>query len=174
MNASAAIALTLAAAISFAAVASLQHRSASTAGDPGLSAMWLLARLARRLLWIAGFGAHAVGTGLHAVALRFGALSLVQPLLVTSLVFALRAALDRVTVSRRTLLAAALTTGGLAVFLLAAHPPAGQSSPDLDGAATVLIVGLTLTLTCLVAERHVGARGCARCCSGWPPAPCTG
>ncbi len=51
--------------------------------------MRLLVRLARRPLWIVGLFAHAVGTGLHAVALRFGALSLVQPLLVISLVFAL-------------------------------------------------------------------------------------
>lgn len=47
-------------------------------------------RLARRPLWIVGFLAHAVGTGLHAVALRFGALALVQPLLVNVVLSAVR------------------------------------------------------------------------------------
>src|SRR5215467_13061974 len=48
----------------------------------------LIIDLMRRPLWLVGIGATVAGLGLQVVALAFGPLLLVQPLLVTALPFA--------------------------------------------------------------------------------------
>jgi hypothetical protein len=99
----------------------------------------------RHPLWIVGMVTESVGFALHAVALHSGPITLVQPLLVTGLIFALpvrqlieRRRPDAVEIAWATLLA-----GGLAVFLLSAtpgHGPAG--APDtVPTIVTVVVVG---------------------------------
>ena len=82
--------LALAAALLFALGTVLQQKAASTSPRrrraPGAG---LLLRMARRPVWLAGIAADAFGFVAQAVALTIGRLAVVQPLLVTSVVFAL-------------------------------------------------------------------------------------
>ena len=88
----------------------------------------LLVDLARRPVWLIGVGATIAGLGLQVVALGFGPLILVQPLLVTALPFAsffaavlVGGRLDRVIV-----VGAFTCVGGLSAFLLLARPTGGS------------------------------------------------
>ncbi len=133
------------------AVASvLQHRAGRGNDAP-------LRRVFRHPLWIVGSVAGIAGFGLHVVALSIGALSLVQPLLVSGLLFALPLglALDHRAIRFIDVGAAAAVVGGLAIFQLTARPSEGRSVANLSvlgwcTAAAVTIVALGL----LFAARH--------------------
>jgi drug/metabolite transporter (DMT)-like permease len=144
-----AVLLALAAALAFATGTVVQHRVA--ADSPTETTRGSLAGLLRRLLrhpaWLAGQGAAAVGVLLHAAALRSGQVVVVQPLLSAGLVLALgigaivdRRHPDRPLPDRGQWAAAALVAVGLAVFLVAAHPSAGQGSAP-SGPLTACVVG---------------------------------
>ncbi|WP_312884457.1 DMT family transporter [Nocardia barduliensis] len=107
VDAVATITLALLSALLFAVSAALQQGAArQAAAGTGQGRFLLIAAIARRLLtdrrWLAGQGANVAGFVVHAFALRFGAIAVVQALLVVQLLFALPfAALRR----RRALLA---------------------------------------------------------------------
>jgi len=126
------ILLALAASFVFALGTVLQHRAAASTPDEEAGA-GLLLRLARRPVWLAGMAADAVGFVFHAAALGAGRLVLVQPLLATSLVFALPlgAALDHRRISRGEFRAAVVVTAGLIVFLAVADPSGGHDDAPL-------------------------------------------
>ncbi|MDA8062879.1 MAG: hypothetical protein M0T80_10725, partial [Actinomycetota bacterium] len=96
-----AIAIALVAAATYALATALLHRSAQLAelARPGPvpggnrtkgAAIWpFVSNNLRHPLWIVGMLVEAVGFSLHALALHSGPIILVQPLLVTGLVFAL-------------------------------------------------------------------------------------
>jgi drug/metabolite transporter (DMT)-like permease len=121
------------AAFLFAAAAALQQRAAHRHpppprdhgdGPPRRTAvfvsLWrLIQRLVREPLWLAGWTTNLFGFGAQALALRFGSVALVQPLLVTQLLFALpmAAAWQRRRPAARDWIWAALICGGLVVFL---------------------------------------------------------
>jgi drug/metabolite transporter (DMT)-like permease len=88
--------------------------------------------LLRNPLWLAGWGALACGFIFQALALHAGQMSVVQPLLVTELVFAL--ALRRIWLRQPirgvTWWAAALTCVALSLFLSAAEPAGGTQNPS--------------------------------------------
>ena len=117
------------AALLFAASASLQQHAAHQSvpgGDvrPGRTAvfvgLWRLIRhLVRRPLWIVGWCVNLVGFGVQAIALHFGSVALVQPVLVTQLLFTLpmAAAWQRRRPGVRDWGSAGLICGGLGVFL---------------------------------------------------------
>lgn len=121
----------------------LQHRSAGQAPAGRGLRLGLLARLARRPMWLAGLLAAGIGLVLNAFALSRGGLAVVQPLLLTGLLFALplSLALER----RRPQLAewawAALLVAGLAGFLVIARPSAGYVPSDTDALGTVIAAG---------------------------------
>jgi hypothetical protein len=126
--------LALLSALSFAASTVVQHRAASAVEvAPGRAApARLLVRLLRTPAWLAGQGAAVAGFVLHGLALRAGAVTLVQPLLASGLVLALAlgALVDRRHPGRRlpTRLqwaAAGAAALGVAVFLVGAAPAPG-------------------------------------------------
>lgn len=151
------------AAFAFAASNALRHRSA--ADLPPLRTLQLLAvgrfslRMLRHPVWLAGMAADSGGIALHALALHNGPLTLVQPVLVSGLLFALplRRWLDRRPPSRRELAWAGVLTVALVVFLLVATPrDTGTSSPDVIP-AVVATVALALALVaCVVVWRLAG------------------
>jgi drug/metabolite transporter (DMT)-like permease len=127
-----AVSLSLLAAFLFAAAASLQQHGAQVAnhslppqraGGRVRSAVAPLPALARRLVrsrvWLAGWATNLVGFLTQAAALHFGSVALVQPLLVTQLLFALpmATAWRRRRPSRLAWSSAAAITGGVVVFL---------------------------------------------------------
>jgi hypothetical protein len=103
-------------------------------------------------LWLLGIVAEVAAVTLHMVAVNVGALSVVQPLLTLGLVVALplQAVLGR-PVTRRALLAAALTVAGLAVFL-AVQPTVDSRYPQ---SFTEWLPGLLLAATVAVAALGV-------------------
>ncbi|MEV6323857.1 DMT family transporter [Nocardia sp. NPDC051787] len=94
VDAVATVTLALLAAFLFAVSAALQQGAARQAAtDSGQGRFLLIATIARRVItdhrWLAGQGANVAGFAVHAVALRFGGIAVVQALLVVQLLFAL-------------------------------------------------------------------------------------
>jgi drug/metabolite transporter (DMT)-like permease len=140
-----AILLALLGSILFAVAAVAQQRAAAET-TPGT--LGLLGRLARRPLWLAGTGADSLGYVAQAAALGLGALLVVQPLLATSLLFALPlgAALSGRSLRARDWAWAIILTVGLAVFLVAGNPTQGSDHAPLRtwalaAAALVPVIG---------------------------------
>jgi drug/metabolite transporter (DMT)-like permease len=111
----------------------LMTQHAASAGVTGkLSGRQLVAFLVRQPLWLLGWVAAAAGFGFQALALHFGSLSIVQPVLVTELVFAL--VLRRLWIGQDVTalawIAAVVTVLALAVFLAAAQSHGGHPRPD--------------------------------------------
>ena len=99
---------------------------------PGGEKGWQLVRyLLRQPLWLFGWIAAVGGFAFQALALHNGPLSVVQPLLVTELVFAL--VLRRVwihqDIARSAWISALVTFVALAVFLTVAEPQGGHPTP---------------------------------------------
>jgi len=100
--------------------------------DPGQSKGWRFVRyLVSNPLWLFGWVALAGSFVFQAVALHNGQMSVVQPLLVTELVFAL--VLRRLWIRQRirdiTWWAAAVTCGALALFVAVSEPTGGHAQP---------------------------------------------
>jgi drug/metabolite transporter (DMT)-like permease len=116
--------------------------------DPGL-----LRGLAHRPLWLIGMVATGAGLALQLVALAFAPLLVVQPLLVTSLMFAgaISARLERRPLDRVMVAGSLVCVAGLAGFLLVARP-GGDSEGFTAGTKPLpLAIGLaTLTVVALV------------------------
>lgn len=89
--------LALGAAVVFGTATALQHRAASGVLPAGAGSGLLLMRLLRSPGWLTGICLSGVAFALHVAALHQGPLTLVQPIVVTTTVFAVlaRAALDR-------------------------------------------------------------------------------
>jgi len=124
--------LALVAAFLFAMASVLQQRAASTVPDEDALRASLVARLVKQPMWLAGFGLDALGYVVQAVALAFGTLIIVQPLLVTMLLFALplgaRYAGRRL--ERTDWRWALVLTVGLVLFLVIGDPTAGLDRGD--------------------------------------------
>jgi len=164
------------AAALFAVAAALQHRSGAPAPgapapgapvgqdpggqDPGGGLFAFAVRTLRHPLWIAGALASLAGLGLHALALREGPLTLVQPLLVSGVIFALplRQVLERHRPRPAELAWAAALALGLAVFILAATPPGSPAQPADPGPALICaaVIGLGLPACVAVSRRATG------------------
>ena len=82
------VALALTAALLFALGTVLQQRAGLQTPPRGSGAR-LLVEMARRRVWLAGIAADALGFAAQAAALTIGRLTVVQPLLAASVVFAL-------------------------------------------------------------------------------------
>ena len=81
--------LALTAAFLFAVAATLQQKGALNLGGVSLASPASLLRLVGQTMWLLGTLALLVGYVFQAAALDRGRLSIVQPLLVTTVVFAL-------------------------------------------------------------------------------------
>jgi drug/metabolite transporter (DMT)-like permease len=139
------IVLALVAALLFALGTVLQQRAGLEKPSEGGSS-GLLLRMARRPVWLAGILADAFGFLAQAAALGIGRLAVVQPLLVSSVVFALPlgARLTRQRVRRIDVGAAILVVGALIVFLTIANPSGGRDDAPVGqwlvaGGACVLV-----------------------------------
>jgi hypothetical protein len=125
------IGFALAAALSNAVHLMTQH--AASAGLTKQDRGWrLVSFLIRQPLWLLGWVAAAAGFGFQALALHAGPLSIVQPVLVTELVFALllRRFWVRQDIATTAWTAALVTCAALTVFLSAAEPHGGVLHPS--------------------------------------------
>jgi hypothetical protein len=155
--------LSLCAALAFAGSSSLKHVSAGDAPDAqslhfGKIARFIRATLSHRL-WLGGILCDVVGVALQILALHLGALSIVQPLLVAGLVFALglRQLHDHHHVTKRQIAWATTLTGALAGFLLVSGIRSAPSDPTAADRLPALVaagVGCVLVLACIELGRR--------------------
>jgi drug/metabolite transporter (DMT)-like permease len=156
MSAVMAVCLGLVAAALFGAASVLEERSTKQVPRrPALSPQ-LLADLVRRPLFLAAIGVNVAGCGLQIAALHFGSLTLIQPLLVLSLLFAV--VIASVAIRRRPpdavlLAGVACCAVGIGGFLAVARPHGGTSTAG-PAAVLPLVAGLAAVLAgCLAAAR---------------------
>lgn len=158
-----AIGVALAAAVAFGGSTALMHYSASGAPETLTGTKALLQHLVVQRRWLLGMAASLAGLGLHAVALHLGSLALVQPLIVTGLVFSFvfRAALDRKLPSGHVIAWVVVTAAGLALFLVVASSTRSHAGVSQSGAAIMLGAGVVVAASAFMAStraspRHVG------------------
>ena len=154
------IALALAAAVTSAlGIVIRQRATLEIPQDEGVSTT-MFKKLLRNRLWWAGTAVAASGYGFQALALTWGSLILVQPLLVSALLFALpmsaRMAHRRVTT--HDWVWALVLTFGLATFVTLARVQSGnyRPLPAVWILATVLCV--TVVLVCVVGGARTEGR----------------
>ncbi len=145
-----AIPFAVAAGACFAAAGVLQQL-ASRSGHGDLAGRELAWALVRDRTWLGGIGLAVVSYGFQSVALAFGPLSLVQPLMVAELIFALpiAARMHHVRIRGRTVLGALAVAGGLALGVLAGAPT--QSDPVASLSSWLFVIGGAAGLSVLAA-----------------------
>lgn len=159
----------LGSACGFAVSTSLQHRAASLPAASGLRLGRLLRILAQRPSWLIGLATGGVAVVLHAVAVRHGALIVVQPLVVTGIVLALpvRAALDRTLPSLSDLTWVVVTVSGITLLVVSANPTsAGRGPVALRGLGVVVVGVLAIMALSQAGLRAASARGRGLCLGG--------
>lgn len=134
------VALALLAGFLFAIGSVLQQRG--TMQEPGADALraGFILRLLRRPIWLLGVVADGAGYVAQAAALGVGRLVVVQPLMVSSVVFALPLGvwLTGQRVGRREIAGAGAVVAGLTVFMVVSNPSGGRADAPFS---TWLIAG---------------------------------
>lgn len=135
---------TLFASLSNAVSGVLERKAAGTPQASDLFSPHFISALLRQKLWIIGEGFNILGFLLQAVALKFGTLSVVQPLMVTNLIFLLIILYWRfgVPMTRREWGGGLAICVGLGALLAIANPRGGHA---------VFNGGAWLITSCLVA-----------------------
>jgi drug/metabolite transporter (DMT)-like permease len=162
------IVLALAAALFFAFGTVLQQRAGLEKPTESKGA-GLLVQMAKRPVWLAGIAADALGFVCQAVALAIGRLAVVQPLLVSTVVFALPlgAKFTGQKVKRIDVGAAFLVVIALIAFLTIADPSGGGDDAPLGqwlvtgGICAAICVPLVLLGQRGPAPRRAAALGTA-------------
>ncbi|SDG98357.1 DMT family transporter [Klenkia brasiliensis] len=151
--------LALLSACAFAVSTVVQHRAATVAGQdlPQGAVLRLVGKLVRNKAWIGGQAAALSGFCLHAAALKFGPVVVVQPLLSGGLVISLalgalvdRRHPDRLLPEKGQWIAAGVVAVTLGLFVVSARPDHGgafaRPGPLLvcvgAAAATMLVAAL--------------------------------
>ena len=147
--------LALVAAFFFALAATLQQKGAL---EGGISADSLrsLVQLVRSRWWLVGTIALLVGYVIQAIALDHGRLAIIQPLLVTTVVFALPLGyfLTQQEVGRREIFGAAVVVAGLALFTIFGAPSTGNDDAPNDEWAIALVVVVVASTVLMVLGRR--------------------
>jgi drug/metabolite transporter (DMT)-like permease len=158
-----AVVFALAAAFSNAVNLITQHKA--SVGGPQREKGWRLALyLPRQPLWLLGAAAAVGSYAFQALALHNGPMSVVQPLLITELVFVL--VLRRVwihqDVARAAWAAVLVVCVALGVFLAAAEPTGGNPAPaPADWLSAGLVFGAAIAALAVLGTRGPPARRAA-------------
>jgi uncharacterized membrane protein len=135
--------LAILAAIFFALAATLWQRASMAMGvEAGDSKAF--ARLLTNRVWLLGLLAQILGVVLQAAALDRGRVAIIQPLLVTTIIWAMPLGyfLTHQTIVRRHIVGAALVVVGLAVFASVGDPAGGvDNAPTSEWIAAFLLLG---------------------------------
>ena len=142
--------LALVAAFLFALAAALQQKGALNLPTISLAQPMSLVRLVGETTWLLGTLALFAGYLFQAGALDRGRLSVIQPLLVTTVVFALPLGyfLTKQHVGRREVIGAAVILMGLALFVHFGDPAGGKD--NASNAQWAITIGLVSGLSVLL------------------------
>jgi drug/metabolite transporter (DMT)-like permease len=155
MNALAAT-LALLAAVCFALAATLWQKAALGMSGVSFRRPKSLLVLLTRWVWLLGLVAQIVGVLLQAAALDGGRVSIIQPLLVTTVIWALPLGyfLTGQTIGAREVIGAGIIVVGLALFATFGHPAAGvDNAPGSDWVASILVICAACVCLLLFANR---------------------
>lgn len=149
------ISLSLVAAALFALAAVLQQRGTKTIDDRDALGVSMLESLIHRRVWLAGMATDIAAFGMQAWALASGGLLLVQPLLVTALLFALPlgAWSDRRRLAPPEWAWAGVLVASLVGFLLIGQPTAGIDTPSFGSWIPVIVVCAPIVIGCIATAR---------------------
>jgi drug/metabolite transporter (DMT)-like permease len=158
MNSLLVVIVAVSAALVLGAASVAELRGAKRVRHRGVLSPRIILDLVRQPVWAVGVGGSAAGFALQILALRYGSIAVVEPILACALVFAvligswLRRRLDAVAIA-----GVAACAGGVAGFLIIARPSNG-GMPDRGLQVPLLLtVGLAVLLAgCLAAARHLG------------------
>jgi drug/metabolite transporter (DMT)-like permease len=137
--------LALVAAFLFAVAATLQQKGALNLGEVSLREPMSLVRLLGQMWWLFGTAALVLGWGFQAGALDRGRVAIIQPLLVTTVVFALPLGyfLTKQHVGRREILGAVVIVAGLALFAVFGDPAGGRDdAPSNEWAIAIAVIAV--------------------------------
>ena len=157
-------ALAVLAALLFAIASVAQRGAAADVPDDEARGPRLILRLVRSPRWWAGTVGDTGGFVVQAAALGVGSLLLVQPLLVTTVLFALplEARLTGRRIGRSEVRWALVLVAALALFVVVGEPTAGRDRAPLHHWLPALVVLLSLLVACvLLAGRKRGPRRAA-------------
>ncbi len=157
-NVGPAVVLSLLAALLFAVASVLQQRGTSTVDDDDALGAGMLASLVKRPVWLLGIGADIAGFAVQAWALAVGSLLLVQPLLVSTLLFALPLAAwtQKRHLTVREWVWAGVLVVSLVAFVVLGQPTAGIEQPTFRSWIPTLLL-----VTPLIAGGLYAAKGLA-------------
>jgi drug/metabolite transporter (DMT)-like permease len=126
--------LAVTAAFSNAVTSILQRMGVEAAPQDSTLRLSLIAYALRRKVWIAGFMGMIAGFLLQFLALHFGHLTTVQPILTLELPFlvAILGIWFRNRLTWKEWVGSSAAAGGLAAFLALSSPTGGNETPDLD------------------------------------------
>jgi len=150
------VVLALAAALANAIASFLQRLGVEDAPRESSMSAGLIAHMLRRPVWLLGFGCMGFGFLFQALALHNGALAVVQPLITTEMLFVVLIlwAWYGFHVRGRDWVFAALTVGGLAVFLVRLAPTnQGHAPTGRTWAASIVLTVLAMGVLVVVAHR---------------------
>jgi hypothetical protein len=148
------VAAAVGASLAFGVSAVAEQRGTKRVPDRPTLSPRLLTDLARQRLWLVGIAANLAGFALQIVALNFGELALVQPILVCDLIFAV---VITAFLWRRwdpvVFAAVVACAGGIAGFLVIGRPSGGRSYVSFPSVLP-LAVGLAVVVGgCLAVAR---------------------
>jgi drug/metabolite transporter (DMT)-like permease len=149
------IILALVAAFLFAVGTVFQQKGAMEESEDAAQSAGFLLTLARKPVWLFGVVMSGLGFAAQAAALGVGRLVVVQPLLVTSIVFALPfgARYTGQRVGKREIIGAVAVTAGIAAFLVISNPSEGRDdAPVVEWLIAGGILG-ALTVVLVLASR---------------------
>jgi drug/metabolite transporter (DMT)-like permease len=148
--------LALVAAFLFALAATLQQKGALGLPTVSLAEPSSLLKLLGQTMWVLGTGAMLSGYVVQAAALDRGQVSIVQPLLVTTVVFALPLGyyLTDQHVGRREIGGAFVIIAGLGLFTVFGQPADGnENAPGADWLFVIVLVAVVSAVMLSLANR---------------------
>ena len=154
-------ALALMAAFLFAVAATLQQKGALNLDGVSLANPMSLVRLVGQRMWLLGTVALLIGYLFQAGALDRGRLAIIQPLLVTTIVFALPLGwlLTNQHIGRREVGGALVIVLGLALFAIYGHPAGGkENASNSEWAVAIIGLGVICALLLVLGRQGTPTR----------------
>lgn len=147
----------VAAGACFALGAVLQQRKAATRPESEVLSPKILIDLGQRPVWLAGIAATAGSFFFKAIALAFGPLTVVQPLIATEMLFAVPASVRRhnLRLGLREWGGLAAIAGGLAIGIFSASPHGGDPLPPLPSWGMALGSLVVLAVVAVLIGRKI-------------------